>query len=805
MSVRRYLIILGLLLTGTTANAQQLPTTLGWFQIPNSSLRSSVPTCAQTPSLCGSEGPSSILRDWGTFAADTNRNRLVSLAGGGHGSYAGNGVYALDLNANPISWVVLKATSTTICNDCDIYPDGTPSSKHGFDGSEYMTSVDKYFRKGAGQFPNGGFGDQWDIFNPVTNTWTEPSIAGNHPHNFSSGVVPASVWDPKLNLIWWDNKPEFWNYNPVTNVWTSIAQGDDNLCGSSTVMNFGIDTKRHIIVCAGNSGGLGKILLDSPYTPTTLGNPAGCGGVGSNVPGIEYDPVRDRMVLWAGGNTIFLFNPDTNTCTSETWTGGPAAALNGTLGKFRYFPKLGGFVFYGSSLDADAALDAPAFFLRIDTPEDTDWVNRSTAAGVIVAQGFDDPTVMTCQGLSSLDSGLYPPFGSGCPSSNLGTLDTSTFSSGTSIGHSSLRFDIPAPSGGASPKGYWKQLFKAAMTGGLAGISTFNPTTPGPFYIQYRQRMTQTYINTGGGSYFKQSIIANDNSTCGNVELTTVNAQNRLRPEMYSQCGGDPFNDSSGGNIYLQQGDTKYTVGFNCIYPSGTGTCFNYPADTWVTYTWKMTIAPGGWGTPTSTVQAWVTLAGQDFPGHMFINQPNHNLQSDAGITGYDSIWLTPYWTGGYSGAVSPDTTWYDELIVSTQPIAAPGFAASTQTAPSVSLPSSASFNPQAVGTTSTSQVITLTNSGTATLSITSISLTGANPSNFSTSLNTCTSTLVAGNSCTINIAFNPLSLASFTASLTFVTNATTSPNNVSLSGSGGLAGFMTGVGKVSGAGIVHN
>jgi hypothetical protein len=47
------------------------------------------------------------------------------------------------------------------------------------------------------------------------------------------------------------------------------------------------------------------------------------------------------MVGWAGGDTVYLFNPDTKSCQAVTHAGGPGAQVaNGTMGRFRYFPQL---------------------------------------------------------------------------------------------------------------------------------------------------------------------------------------------------------------------------------------------------------------------------------------------------------------------------------------------------------------------------------------------------------------------------------------------------------------------------------
>src|SRR2546425_4223654 len=72
--------------------------------------------------------------------------------------------------------------------------------------------------------------------------------------------------------------------------------------------------------------------------------------------------------------------------------------------------------------------------------------------------------------------------------------------------------------------------------------------------------------------------------------------------------------------------------------------------------------------------------------------------------------------------------------------------------APAVTLaPTNLAFGDQRLSTTSPVQTVTLTNSGTATLSITSIALAGSNPGDFAIAAGTtCTNgaTVVAGASC---------------------------------------------------------
>jgi phosphatidylethanolamine-binding protein (PEBP) family uncharacterized protein len=101
--------------------------------------------------------------------------------------------------------------------------------------------------------------------------------------------------------------------------------------------------------------------------------------------------------------------------------------------------------------------------------------------------------------------------------------------------------------------------------------------------------------------------------------------------------------------------------------------------------------------------------------------------------------------------------------------------------APSLS-PNSLTFTSQSVGSATTAQVITLTNSGKADLSLTSIAVSGANSADFAQS-NNCGSSVAAGASCAISVTFKPGASGTRTAAVALSDNATGSPHNVALSG----------------------
>jgi hypothetical protein len=103
--------------------------------------------------------------------------------------------------------------------------------------------------------------------------------------------------------------------------------------------------------------------------------------------------------------------------------------------------------------------------------------------------------------------------------------------------------------------------------------------------------------------------------------------------------------------------------------------------------------------------------------------------------------------------------------------------------APAVSLmPGSLDFGTVTQGT-STSLPISVKNSGTAALHISSIAIAGANTNDFSSSSPTCTAPLSANSTCTITVTFTPLAAGLRTATVTLTDDAPDSPQVINIQG----------------------
>lgn len=105
--------------------------------------------------------------------------------------------------------------------------------------------------------------------------------------------------------------------------------------------------------------------------------------------------------------------------------------------------------------------------------------------------------------------------------------------------------------------------------------------------------------------------------------------------------------------------------------------------------------------------------------------------------------------------------------------------------------PASLTFTSENVGSPTASQPLTITNMGSAALSISSIGITGTNPGDFSQT-NNCPiqpATLAVNANCTISITFQPTATGPRSADVSVADNAASSPQTVVLSGTGTAAG----------------
>ena len=212
---------------------------------------------------------------------------------------------------------------------------------------------------------------------------------------------------------------------------------------------------------------------------------------------------------------------------------------------------------------------------------------------------------------------------------------------------------------------------------------------------------------------------------------------------------------------------------------SGTGTCsVTMSASESVTATFKLlfpltvTLAGNGTGTVTSSP------AGVSCPGTCSANFASGTVVILIESPAADSTFTG--WSGACTGTSSCSVT-----MTSSRSATA---TFNLSSSPTVTLsPKSLSFGTVSIGTTSTGNTVTLKNTGSASLTISAITITGTNAADFAQT-HTCGTSLAAGASCTFSVTFKPTASGTRSAALSVSDNAAGSPQQVPLSGTGTTA-----------------
>ena len=343
------------------------------------------------------------------------------------------------------------------------------------------------------------------------------------------------------------------------------------------------------------------------------------------------------------------------------------------------------------------------------------------------------------------------------------------------------------------------------------GLISGTPTTAGSSTI------TLSASNSGGTGVATAILIVTPNSplvqvsakaASGTAKSLSLSFTNNTLTGDLILIGFDYDTNSTPLSIVDSQGNSFIAVGNQLTTPGGSRSVVYFARS-----------IKGGADTLTVNLTAnsgWIEVYAAEYYG---VNQTNP-IDAQAGATGNAGPVTSGYgvttvsgdliygycvgdWTCSAGSGLIARSTFNDNLIE--DEIAGPpgsyaaigsankGWAmhmvalkpASPVTGAVVSLsPSALTFASQITGTTSPAQTVLLTNTGNTALSISSITLTGANASSF-TQVSTCGSTLAANSSCTIVVLFNPSSTGARSAVLTIADNANGGSQSVSLSGGG--------------------
>lgn len=348
-----------------------------WYEVPNSRMAGLTP---QPPPGGHTSTPGAIMSAWSGGAYDTKRDRLI-VFGGGHADYAGNEIYAFDVRKLVWQRLTNPSPTTLFCGqlnkasgqtDLRWNGDGTPVSRHTYDGLQYIPYLDRLWVQGGSPWCTGGSDNQTWLFDFDRLKWEKKVQA---PMNVGT---PVSAYDPVTESIFTLSQSTLLEYNPRKDSWSvrsePLWQNSENTAEIDPV-------RRRFIVIGGGASFYYDLSKEGILQRKQLVTTGDTEIIYRNAPGLVYDPTNDVLVAWNGavkvfnskanmretpedGSSVYVLNLDTLVWTKIKARGSvkpPPAVRNspmGTFGRWQYVPFLNAFMGVNS-------IDSNVFFYKL--------------------------------------------------------------------------------------------------------------------------------------------------------------------------------------------------------------------------------------------------------------------------------------------------------------------------------------------------------------------------------------------------------------------------------------------------------
>jgi hypothetical protein len=334
-----------------------------WIEIPDTLIRDVLPKRSFEQPIHRIVGPRAIVGAWSGGAYDTKRNRLM-IFGGGHADYCGNEWLAFDLD--DLRWHLLSGPSNLAGYDdkSGKTPDGNPASRHTYNGLAYIPETDEFLVHGGALCNGAGSADnRWWVGDPENGKWT-----------FQGGKATwllgySLAYDSATGKVFESRRGPLYAYSPESDKWEKLTKTYGDIGLSS--MTADIDPERRKFLLIGQGKAFVYDLVTKERTSFPLDKSIALAS--AKAPGFAYVSSIDRFVAWAGGNELYLINPETWAISTVKTLGiAPASATHGTYGRFRYSEKYNGFVLV-------AGVERNVFFLKMPDIQAAD--TEHTVAG----------------------------------------------------------------------------------------------------------------------------------------------------------------------------------------------------------------------------------------------------------------------------------------------------------------------------------------------------------------------------------------------------------------------------------------
>ncbi|MEQ1502842.1 MAG: hypothetical protein ABMB14_11460 [Myxococcota bacterium] len=320
-----------------------------WTTVPGSSFGAYCADHALDEPGYGTSRCVNLIDAWGGGVFDDGERRMV-LFGGGHNDYSGNQVYGFDLASG--AWTVLREATPAdqITPSQDPYADGSPASRHSYDGFAYLPDLRRWFVFGGSRYQDGSSTPTAWLFDSAAGTWERRA---DFDGNQVAGLFyTGTAYDEATGTVITRTESGLYSYDVAADAWTTRADfGYPPFWPTWSTYSY----RRGVVVPSRRwFVGLGGALEDgSPdvmmfdldtWADATVPTTGDADAVRGNGPGSDYDPADDAIVSWSGGAPGIL-DLDTLVWRAGSADGAPSDAVgNGTYGRWRYVAYLNVFV-----------------------------------------------------------------------------------------------------------------------------------------------------------------------------------------------------------------------------------------------------------------------------------------------------------------------------------------------------------------------------------------------------------------------------------------------------------------------------
>lgn len=337
--------------------------------------------------------------------------------------------------------------------------------------------------------------------------------------------------------------------------------------------------------------------------------------------------------------------------------------------------------------------------------------------------------------------------------------------------------------GGSGDDGATSVVLDSGGTAYVKGntFSTNFPTTPGAFSTTFTAGTNSeafvALVNPGGSALNYSTYLGGSTGAEYGLATTMIALDTQVPPDIYVTGYTNATNFPVSVGAFQTKRSGSYDGFVTEFAPSpnvGLSPGLNFGNQNDGTTSAPLTITVTNTGNSTLTVSS-VTITGPNAPDFS-----QTNTCTAGGVAPQSTCAINVTFTPSTTGTENATVNVIDNAPNSPETTTLTGVG-ETGSGPAVTLaPTSLVFPTQLVGTASTPQNVTLTNTGAALLSITSIATTG----DFSQT-NNCGSTVAVGASCTITVTFRPTTVNTRTGTVAVTDNAPASPQIVSLTGTG--------------------